>query len=415
MRKTICLWISWKHLFVFFALFLASLTACKKDKSSDKLGEIPLTDAYALVIPDSTGTSGNTVIYKLTESERLQEVQFKAQDGSNMGNRYVPEGIYSLNRDFFMLSLSVNNTVPKVYETYLVRLSDGKAFEIASDYRPLKQGEQGWTANYDVNAVKKGNDMVFYSLGINKLEKITISNKDHFKFETLDISGISFNNYDADYEGHVMIGNVYFLSSDTVFTSTVYDQGNSFIVKAYDHGFNIVKLKDGEIQAFHVYVENQELKEIDLGTAAQDITDWQFLGSLSFPDYFKTFVVFNKGLLCISKTEVKTISLTPYSLSNITMLDQSRVNFYLAGTDVLDKKMFLRLSPNADPPTYTQLIVPNMYDVKKYNVYGDNTVSLMAVKIADQKELFRYIRQTGSTLDVINYQGIKTRQIYTVK
>lgn len=314
-----------------------------------------------------------------------------------------------------MLSLSVNNTLPKVYETYLVRLSDGNAYEIPADYRPLKFVQGGWTANYDVNAVKKGNDMVFYSLGENKLNKITINDKDHFDFETIDVSGIAFNNYDADYEGHVMIGNSYIVSSDTIYTTSIYEQENSIIVKAYDYGFNIIKLKDNTFQTFHIYVQDNVLKEDTLTALSLDYTGWNFIGSFSFPDYYQTLVVFDKGIVDITKVETKLVTSISLKINTIALADQSRINYYLAGTNDLNAKVFLKVNPAFDPPTFTDLIVPNAYNIRKLHVSGDNTVSIMAVKVSDQKEIFRYIRQTGSTLDVINYQAIKTRQVFTVK
>ena len=397
-------------LITFVMIFFSS---CKKHEANNKLGQLPFSDAYSIIVADSPDAPDFARLYKLTESDRLQELRCIAQDGSDMGSHYVPEGIYDLNRDFFMLSLSVNNSAPKVYETYMVRIADGNAFEISPEFHPLKSGQDGWVADYNVKAIKKGNDMIFYSLTSNQLQRIVITGKDRFDFKTIDISGIAFNNYDIDYQGHAMIGNTFIVSPDTVLNTSVYEQGNSYIAKAYDYGFYVIKLKESSIQIFHLYYKDQVLKTDSLTTLLQDSLDWQFKGSLSFPDYSQTFVVFDKGIVSLNKSTAKVISLDLLSINSIEMVDQSRTYFYLVGANFAGKKIFLKVNPAYNPLTYSDLIVPNLFDIKKLHVSGNNTVTIMAVRISDQKEVFRYIQEV-KIKDVENYQAIKTRQVFTV-
>ena len=101
-------------------------------------------------------------------------------------------------------------------------------------------------------------------------------------------------------------------------------------------------------------------------------------------------------------------------MKSISLSDQSLTHYYIVGTDMADKKVFLQIDPTNATPTYSQLVAPNLLDIKKIHVSGSNTVTVMAVRLSDNKLLYRRFR-TGTLKDVINYQGFTTRQVYTIK
>jgi hypothetical protein len=104
-------------------------------------------------------------------------------------------------------------------------------------------------------------------------------------------------------------------------------------------------------------------------------------------------------------------------MNSISLVDQSLDHYFLVGTTVvnlLEKKVVLQIDPVQNPPTYSQLFVPDLLDVKKFHVTGNNVFTVMAIRNSDQKTLFRRVK-SGTIMDVVNNQGIKTRQVFSIK
>jgi hypothetical protein len=396
-----------------FSILLLS-TCGKHDKDSNQLGSIISSDAYALIVPDSADKSGATPLYKMTESENIEVVKFIAKDGSDMGAHFVPEGIYDLGNDYSLLNVSLNIPMQKVYDSYIVRNVDGVVYQLSPEFHPMKLEQGTWTNDFAVKSIKKSTDVIFYCLGNNQLHKINLSGNFRFTFKSIDVSNITFSNFDVDYQGNVMLGNTFIVSADTMLTTSAYEQGKTSIVKAMDYGFNLVKLQEGSIKISHLYLQDNQLKEDSLTTLVQENSGWQFLGGLSFPANHLTLAIFDKGILNITPSKISVTPLSTFNMKSISLTDQSLTYYYIVGTNMSDKKVFLQVDPTNASPTYSQLVAPNILDIKKIHVSGSNTVTVMAVRLSDNKLLYRRFR-TGTLKDVLNYQGFNTRQVYTIK
>jgi hypothetical protein len=408
----------YKYGLLFAGCAILLLSCRKHEDNSNQLGKILSSDAYALVVPDSADKSGSKPLYKFTDSEQLEVVKFIAKDGSDMGDHYIPEGVFELGNDYALLTLSLNHQTSTIYESYLIRYIDGIAYQLSPEFHPMKLDHGNWINDYAVKSIKKGTDVIFYCLTNNQLQRINLLGNNRFEFKSIDIPGITSNNFDVDYQGHAMIGNTFIISPDTILTTNAYENGNTLILKASDCGFNLIKLLDGAIRISHLYLQDNQLKEDTLSTLSQDNSGWQFLSGLSFPEDSLTLAVFDKAIINISsskvKSKVKITSLDLFNMKSISLTDQSLTRYYLVGTDLSDRKVFLQLDPSKDPPTYSQLVVPNLLDVKKIHVTGNNVVTVFAIKFSDKKQIFRRF-QSGTLKDVQNYQNISTRQVFTIK
>jgi hypothetical protein len=366
------------------------------------------------VLPDSPDSSGIAKMYKLTASESLQEVKYMAKDGSDMGYRYVPEGVYDLSSDYFLLTLSLRNQTPKGYETYLIRTIDGIANQVTPEFHPMSLESGNWTDDYRVKSIKKGTDQIHYCLANNQMHRIRIFGSGQFDFTRIDLPDITSNSFDVDYQGHAMIGSTFIVSPDTLLTVPDFDPANTFIVKSYHEGFNLIKLINNTILVSHLYLQDNQLKLDSLTTLTQDYTGWQFFNGLSFPDLNQTIVVFDKAIITITPTSISTLSLDLFNMKSIALVDQSLDHYFLVGSDLVDKKVVLQLDPTHNPPTYSQLFVPDLLDVKKFHVTSNNTITFMAVRNSDKSLLFRRVK-SGTIRDVVNLLGIKTREVFTIK
>ncbi len=406
-----------KNKLILFSLLVALISCKKHDADNKQLGQLQSSDAYSLIMPDSADISGTAKIYKLTQSESLQEVKYIAKDGSDMGNHYRPEGIYDLGNDFFLLTLSINNQVPKVYETYIVRTLDGIANQVSPEFHPMVLTSGNWTDDYRVKSIKRGTEEVYFCLANNQMQRIRIFGSGRFEFINITLPNITSNSFDIDYQGHALIGSTFIVSPDTLLTVPNFDVANTLIVKSYENGFNLLKLKDQAITISHLYLQDNALKEDSLTTLAYDHTGWQYLNGLCFPDYKQSIAVFDKAIINITATSINVISLDLFKMNNISLVDQSLDHYFLVGTTLVssvEKKVVLQIDPAQNPPTYSQLFVPDLLDVKKFHVTANNVFTVMAIRNSDQKILFRRVK-SGTIMDVVNYQGIKTRQVFSIK
>jgi hypothetical protein len=278
----------------------------------------------------------------------------------------------------------------------------------------MRSESGNWLDDDRVKPLKKGSELIYYCVTSTHLQRVNILGSGRFEFKSFNVPNITDNNFSVDYQGHVMIGNTFIQSVDSILPVTSFDPANMLTVKSYKNGFNLVKLNDNIITVSHLYLQDNQLKEDSLTTLSQDHTGWQFLNAFAFYDFNQTLVIFDQAIISIAPAGTKIIPLSQFNLKTISFTDQSLDHYFLVGTDLGDEKVVLQIDPSHTPQTYSQLFAPDLFDVKKFHVSNTNAITIMAVRNSDSQEVFRRIK-SGTIKDVNNSQAILTKQVYTIK
>jgi hypothetical protein len=104
-----------------------------------------------------------------------------------------------------------------------------------------------------------------------------------------------------------------------------------------------------------------------------------------------------------------------FSLSSIDLMDHSVKKFYIAGTNVLNKRVFMLMNPSTNPITFTQTFSPGIFDYKILHASPENVVTFFATRSADNREVFGYVPESSNVMIKVNNQGIKVKQVVAFK
>jgi hypothetical protein len=401
-------------------ILLLALAACKKDKeAASTLGQLDISDAYALVVSDGSEPQDIPTfprLYKYTKSALLTKVKFIAENGKDMGDHYATEVVYELSETFFLLNLSVQGSNPKDFENYIVNIADGTATKISGAFRPMLPSQGTWTTNYNLKAIQKINGNLLIGLGENKAYKINALSSEVRSLDNFDVSGMWEGSFAVDSLGTCMAGNKIYTESDSTFTSKTMENGNSYAVRAYPSGFYVVKMLQNSILLLRLHQQNSQLIEDTLQSFQQTNTDWKYKGALAFPDYQQSVIVFDKGAVQVSPSIQKVIPVNKWGMTSIAMVDQSKSHAYLSGLDLFSKDLLTKVNFSDGNFGYGDFYAPNRYGISTMNVSWNNSLAFSGITYFNQnKEAIVYYPQSGSNEEHVNTQSIKVRQIIAIK
>lgn len=396
--------------------------SCKKETSVLKLGSLNLSGGYALVVPEYPDNSTLRAdqepdfakLYKITQSDTLQTVKYLSTDGLDMEYAYIPEAIYDLNASYLFLTLTRKDQIPKVYESYLIQKDGGKAFEINPEFHPNNLINNELTDDYSSKAFREGLANYFYCFTNHTIERINLYGTDQFSILNQTIPTVSNSAFVTDTDGNILIDGK-LVSSTGSQDIQMYTEGKSFVSKALDKGFYVATLKDTSVEIYHISLENDIMKTDLIANLGKGVDPWTFRGSAVFLNLNCSMFVFDKGMIHITPKETKLLSLSTFSLTSIDLFDNSDKNFYIAGTNVLSKKVFMLMNPSTNPITYTHTLPPDTYDYKKLHVTTNNIVTFFGTRKSDKREVFGYIPESSNVMMKINHQGLKVKQIVAYK
>lgn len=401
--------------------FIISMS-CRKETSKVKLGSIDLSGGFALVVPEYPDNSSLrpdqepdfAKLYKITKSDTLQKVKYLSSDGQDMEFAYIPEAIYDLNASYLFITLTRRNQIPKVYESYLIQKDGGKAFEIIPEFHPNTLINNELTDNYFSKAFCEGAANYFYCFTNRNIESINLNGTDNFPVSNQTIPDVSNSDFVTDIDGNIFIEGKLVTASGSQDVS-VFKKGLSFVSKALDKGFYVATMNDTSMEINHIFMDNNTLKTEFIRNIGIGTDPWTFRGSATFRDLNCTMLVFDKGIINITPHETNLLPLASFSLTSIELFDHSDKNFYIAGTNVLHKKVFMLINPSTKPITFTHTLPPNTYDYKNLHVTTNNVVTFFATRIADNREVFGYIPESSNVMVKINHHGLKVKQVVAYK
>jgi hypothetical protein len=398
------------------------LLSCTKEPTVSKLGLLDLSGGYALVVqeyPDNSGLTANQTpdfakLYKITNSDTLQTVTYRTADGADMGYAYIPEAVYDLNSSYLFLTLTRKDQIPKNYESYLIQKATGIATEITPEFHPGTRITNQPSDDYSPKAFREGAPGFFYCFTDHALKGINLNGTNEIGILSQTISDVVNSDFSADTDGNFLIDGKYITANGSL-DVPVYKTGKSFVSKALDKGIYMVTLIDSFAEIDHIYLENNSLKTDLITTLSKGTETWTFRGSASFPDDHCSVIVFDKGIISITPLETKLLPLSMFSLSSIDLMDHSVKKFYIAGTNVLNKRVFMLMNPSTNPITFTQTFSPGIFDYKILHASPENVVTFFATRSADNREVFGYVPESSNVMIKVNNQGIKVKQVVAFK
>ena len=402
--------------------FFIILMSCKKESTNLKLGSIDLSGGFALVVPEYPNNSGLkpnqepdfAKLYKITISDTLQKVKYLSSDGQDMEFAYIPEAIYDLSATYLFLTLTRRNQIPKVYESYLIQKNGGKAFEIDPEFHPKTLINNELNDDYFSKSFREGAANYFYCFTNRKIECINLNESDKFPVSNQTIPDVSFSDFETDIDGNIFIEGKLVTATGSQDVS-VFKKGQSFVSKALDKGFYIATLKDTSVEINQISLNNGTLITKFIRDISKGADQWIFRGAATFRDFNCAMFVFDKGIINITPHKTNLLPFASFSLTDIELFDHSEKKFYIVGTNVLNKKVFMLFNPSTKPITFTHTFSPNTYDYKNLHVTTNNVVTFFATRIADNREVFGYIPESSNVMVKINHQGLKVKQVVAFK
>lgn len=395
-----------------FLLYLNTIS-CKKESSLSKLGKLDLANGYALIVPEKQDNEIPN-LYKLTENDTLQPTKYLTVDGIDMGQAYSPVSIYDLNGSYFYLTLSRVGQTPTLYESYLIQKSNGLATEVTPEMHPTLNGNGGTSDNLSPKAFRLANENNFYCLNNNDLFSLnlgttnTVAVTKQTLTETLGSDFVADNDQTIYSNGKILAGN-------ETYPISGFDSKTTNISKAYNHGYFMASMVDSSINIQQLTVENNALQTLFIKKVAKGNDTWNYIGSAIFTDYQCTVMVYDKGIVYISKDQTGCMKTSAFSLSTIDKMDFSGKYFYVTAINVLGKSAFMLMNPSTFPITFTQTLSPGAYQYSLLHATPDNVVTFFGVRSTDSREVFGYIPQNSNVIIKINHQHLKIRQIVAYK
>lgn len=411
-----------KNLVYFFILnLLTLLLSCKKSNSSkNNLSYIDLSNVKALVIPyDSSSVnklSKNQILYKLTTSSSLAQVDFINIDGFNMNGYYQPLYFYSINDLYFLATFAISNSKPQIIESFIVNYISGKVFKLPVGFYPMKYNGSQWIQETIEKPIKEGPNNRFYFKGQDRIFEITQSALDLFNTEVINIIGTNASIFDVDLSGNIIVGNTIYASPTVSFKSTIITSNNTYVTASYSNGFIGIKLLNNNIIAFKTYFKNNQLVEDTISSIKNQGNNWQIIGDYKFTKPNQSVFVFNKGIICVKDTGASILKFPSISFSNIILSDQSYTHLFIYTIDTQNEKVLLQITPSNSPITYSEIFAPNLYSMEHINIFNNNNIVYQGNRLIDNSSLFGYYSSSPPySNEVLNYNNLKASQLIAIK
>ena len=400
------------HVIYLFCFFLA-LSCRKNDEDSVNLGSIDLSngDAICLAVSAQSRTSADSMkLFRFSNIDALSEINFFGPNGVKLGDYFIPERIYNLDDDRFLLVVSRKGKTPKELRTYIIQKSDGTAKELKSFPLPQDLSNSAMDYSLDVKSVVSPKSDLFFFVNNSTITSLTIDDN-NATFRTISAYK---TNFETDTCGNIMAGNALI---DTSGTETIISNmgDNEIVLRSFTHNFFTVKAYADSFLIWHIDGSDSNYKYVFHTKVEGDFTDWNYLGKAYFKNSLTSVVIFDKGLLLVREDESKSIPLSTFLMSSVTNFDQSSEYLYLTGLNPVNYEVFDRIDLYPEPPTYTQIFAPNRYHYKLFNIHPRNTLTFYAKRLSDNMEVYGYATTGSAPVIFDNDQSITAYQLLTLK
>jgi hypothetical protein len=407
-------------IFFFFFCLIFLVNACKKDKPDVKFGSMNISDAYALVLCKNDSVSSNhgdtLKLYKITTDDRFYRVQFYAEDDANLGFTYFPVAIYDINKNYFLFIVSKDGS--GTTESYIVHKSDGSAEEIKDFAIPRINLGDGTIINPSNRLFIKANENNYFYLDENQINRLSF---DAVNYPTTKFIGDYVSNFAVDSLGDFYLGrNLYYQSYDSGNDLIIYPVNNlidqdAIVCGNLGQGFYAVQRNTSKVLIKKITLNDANWALLSKGEIAENIVDWNYLGSTSFSNSQSVILVFDLGLLYITPATQKIVPLSDFSIEQILDFSQSNQYLYIHGFNLLQNELFAKINPTAYPLTFSHIFNPDQYHYYQYQLDELGNFSFFAKRNADEKEVIGYLSASQFVNIIENDQQLEPRQILSIK
>lgn len=406
--------------FYFFFILIIMINACKKDKPQIKLGSLNIADAYALVLCRNDSVNSNPEdtlkLYKITADDRFYRVQFYAEDDANLGFTYHPVAIYDINKNYFLFIVSKDGS--GTTESYIVHKSDGAAEEINDFVVPRINQGIGTNINPSNRLFIKANENNYFYIDENQINRLSF---DAVNYPTTKFIGDYVSDFAVDSLGDFYLGRkVFYQSYDSGNDPIAYPVNNivdpdAIVCGNLGQGFYTVQRNTIKVVIKKLLVNDANCALLSKGEIAENIVDWNYLGSASFSNSQSVILVFDLGLLYITSATQKIVPLSDFSMGQILDFSQSNQYLYIHGFNLLQNELFAKINPTAYPLTFSHIFNPDQYHYYQYQLDELGNFSFFAKRNADEKEVIGYLSASQFVNIVENDQQLEPRQILSIK
>jgi hypothetical protein len=407
-------------IFFFFFILIIMINACKKDKPQIKLGSLNISDAYALVLCRNDSVNSNPEdtlkLYKITADDRFYRVQFYAEDDANLGFTYHPVAMYDINKNYFLFIVSKDGS--GTTESYIVHKSDGTAEEIKDFVVPRINQGIGTIINPSNRLFNKANENIYFYIDENQINRLSF---DAVNYPTTKFIGDYVSDFAVDSLGDFFLGRkVYYQSYDSGNDLIAYPVNNlvdqdAIVCGNLGQGFYTVQRNTTQVLIKKLLVNDANCTLLSKGEIAENIVDWNYLGSASFSNSQSVILVFDLGLLYITPATEKIVPLSNFSMGQILDFSQSNQYLYIHGFNLLQNELFAKINPTAYPLTFSHIFNPDQYHYYQYQLDELGNFSFFAKRNADEKEVIGYLSASQFVNIVENDQQLEPQQILSIK
>lgn len=442
----------------FFSLLLSSvlaislignLTACKNNEEDDddyydswnnisKLKYLGIENAKNLYISTGSasnrsaraGSDGVKKLFKITEDGYTEEVKYLDENGNEISVTQQPETIYPINDEYIFVGFD--------YSSYLVRKTDGVAFDMTNAGRPQKIYD--FYKNSSLFSLDRNNNLYYlvYDYSSNssgkKIAKVNLSGINSLESTKVSPSTDYVHAFDVDWKGNLIYdgyltsdsqnciqrikkangglynlenmsaywigldGCIYYYSSDqNDYKQSEYNsETNSYIYYGYpikkitiDNNYNVTDEIYGYLSESNSFLLASSTYKIEV--------DNKILMIYASNQDSKIYEVYN------SERQPRAVHLNGIELKSITAVTSSENYYYIAGTDSKNNTLLIKVDPTTDE--YTNLLPQNDYDVFSFTASESDGIVFNALRMNDGKKIIGKVGINGGNVAIIDEES----------
>lgn len=442
----------------FFSLLLSSvltislignLTACKNNEDDDesnswnnvsKLKYFGIENAKNLYISTGSsstrsaraGSDGVKKLFKITEDGYTEEVKYLDENGKEISVTQQPETIYPINDEYIFVGFDYSSS-------YLVRKTDGAAFDMTNAGRPEKS--YNFYKNSSLFSLD-GNNNLYYLVydyssnsSVKKIVKVNLLGINSLESTKVSPSTDDVQTFDVDWKGNLIYDGC--LTSDSQnciqrikkVNGGLYNLGNMSAywigldgcIYYYSSDQNDYKQPEYNSETNSYIYYGYPIKKITIDNnynvtdeiygyfseSNTNITDWltykievkNKILMIYAPNYeeSKIYEVYN------TEGQPRVVHLNGIDLKSITAVTSSENFYYIAGSDSKNNTFLIKVNPTTDE--YTNLLTQDDYDVFSFTASETDGIVFNALRMNDGKKIIGKVGINGGDVTIIDEES----------
>jgi len=382
-----------RSIYIIGIFIVILLFGCKKEEDIPGFSYLDIENAYGIVIGNyRSSLNTDQKLFKISSVDKLEEVKYLDNDKEEVHINRIPVAIYSLNKDYFLVTFKYGTLESKLFETFVISRFDGKAQKIIKAILPEKSGTIGSNIDDNTLAIRHDNNSNFYFKTDLLNYKMDFKNQKTPLFESF-LEGQPLNdNFIVDYLGNILTTNkIHLVSGKSVSLQNTKEDFSYPLHSFINNLYYITRVADS-VQVVKINAITDEISEEILQPYFYaPKTETTFINSHLFADYNKIVVILSNQIIEIKDNKPKVFDLKLLNLKKIFLSSSSDNNYYIYGENAVNDKVFVKIDPSQSSPVYTQIVAPNYMEILRFSVSENDKIVFSGTRIADSKGIYGYI------------------------